>query len=135
MKSSYRSAKANRPRKAGQAGSSGPREMRPAVRPSANSSSDRQGRRRQRLTKKTDAILRMRIIMVHQIYTVQSQAGNRPDERLLTGLPRKIAPVAAEHGFARGDLGIERVEVLRTADATQRVPAGRDQIAPAGRIE
>ena len=207
-KSSYRSAKAIRPRIAGPAGSSGPWEMLPAVRPWAHSSSSRQRRRRQRLRKKTDAILRVRIIMMDQLYTAQCRIGNGdatrsycvktclsapperpdpqcshettlfprhceeplrrsnpsnpargagllrcarndafkqlislgtlsigPDERRGTRSSRKIARVAAPHGVARGDLGIEGVEILGAVDAAQRIAAGRDQVALAGRIE
>ncbi len=42
---------------------------------------------------------------------------------------------SAPHRLIGGNRGIERVEILRAADAAQRVAAGRDQIAPAGSIE
>jgi hypothetical protein len=80
--------------------------MLPAVRPWAHSSSNRHGRRRQRLRKKTDAILRMRIIMVDQLYTTQCQIGNGVMASPLVELSRKVARVAAPHGVIPDDLGI-----------------------------
>src|SRR3954451_14591842 len=51
------------------------------------------------------------------------------------GLACQIPLVAPRHRLARVHLGIERVEILRAADATQRVAAGGDEIAPAGGVE
>src|SRR3954463_11218900 len=50
-------------------------------------------------------------------------------------LVRQIPLVAACHGLARVHLRIKRVEILRTADATQRVAACGDEIAAAGGFE
>src|SRR3954451_15727047 len=50
-------------------------------------------------------------------------------------LARQIPLVAPCHRLARVHLRIERVEILRAADATQRVAAGGDEIAPAGGVE
>ena len=47
----------------------------------------------------------------------------------------QIPPVALRHGLIGGKHRIERVEILRAADAAQREPAGGDQITPPGRIE
>ena len=43
-------------------------------------------------------------------------------------LGREIAPVTAGHHLVGGNIGIERVEVLRAADAAQREPSGGHQI-------
>src|ERR1700752_2729525 len=47
----------------------------------------------------------------------------------------QIALVAARHGLVTFHVGIERVEILGAADAAQRVAAGRDQVAAAGRVQ
>ena len=53
----------------------------------------------------------------------------------LTHSTRQITLIAAGDHFVGGDVGIERIEVLRAADAAQRKPPGGDEVTLAGSIE
>ena len=48
--------------------------------------------------------------------------------RIAASLVRQVALIVSGHRFIGGNIGIERIEILRAADAAQREPAGRDQI-------
>src|ERR1700720_203786 len=52
-----------------------------------------------------------------------------------TLLARKITLVSPRHNFIRSDVRIERIEILRRADAAQCKPARRHQIAAPGRVQ
>ena len=48
---------------------------------------------------------------------------------------RQIAIVFRRHGFIRGDIRVEREQILRVTDAAQREATGRDEITLPGHIE
>src|SRR5438876_263675 len=48
---------------------------------------------------------------------------------------RNVAGIAAGRHLVRPDLGIERIQVLRLADAPQGKPAGGDEMLAAGGVE
>ena len=52
-----------------------------------------------------------------------------------SGLAREITLVFPRHDFVRDDIRIERVEILRAADAAQCETAGGDQIIPPRGVE
>ena len=62
---------------------------------------------------------------------ISGQDGNEIERARL----RQIPLVLPRHHFIRGDIRIERVEILRAADAAQRIAAGGHQIVSPGGVE
>ena len=76
------------------------------------------------------------VILLSPAVSLARQPDMVGDAEPRSRLALQIALIAPRHRLRRRlDVGIERIEILGAADAAQRVAAGRDEIAAAGRIQ